>query len=85
MQSNSGQPITHSVQSGQGQNHQVVNVEKWFHTVPKFRENQVEDFFVYWTTLLHHVLVGKGLEVYNQIGREESADYEYVKEAILRA
>ena len=69
------------------------------YVVPKFREREVENFFVsfekmadrlkwpseYWTTLLHHVLVGKGLEVYNQIGREESADYEYVKEAILRA
>ena len=39
----------------------------------------------YWTTLLHHVLVGKGVEVYSQIGRAESADYKYVKDAILRA
>ncbi len=81
----------------QGQPH--FNVAQWFQTVPKFKESAVEDFFTsfekmadrlkwpseYWTTLLQHVLVGKGLEVYNQIGVVESANYEYVKEAILKA
>ena len=87
------------IQSHSVQPQQIFDVVQWFTAVPKFRENQVEDFFVsfekmadrlkwpseYWTTLLQHVLVGKGRRVYNQIGREESADYEYVKEAILRA
>ena len=77
MQSHSGQPVTHPLQSGQG--HKVLNVTQWFQTVPKFRERVVENFFVsfekiadrlkwpseYWIILLHHVLVGKGLEVYN--------------------
>ena len=39
----------------------------------------------YWTTLLQHVLVGKALEVYNQLHVEGSEKFENVKEAILNA
>ena len=79
--------------------HTNLNVAQWFHAVPKFRENAVEDFFVsfekmahrlkwpyeYWSTLLQHVLVGKALEVYNQLHVEGSDKFENVKEAILNA
>ena len=99
MQSDAGQAISPLSPLGQAQSHAHFNIAQWFQTVPKFRENAVEDFFVsfekmadrlkwpteYWTTLLQHVLVGKGLEVFNQLGIAESANFEYVKEAILKA
>ena len=99
MQSDAGQAISSMSPLGQAQSHAHFNIAQWFQTVPKFRENAVEDFFVsfekmadrlkwpteYWTALLQHVLVGKGLEVFNQLGIAESANFEYVKEAILKA
>ena len=99
MQSDAGQAISPLSQLSQAQGHAHFNVAQWFQTVPKFRENAVEDFFVsfekmvdrlqwpseYFTTLLQHVLVGKGLEVYNQLGIAESANFEYVEQAILKA
>ena len=99
MQSDAGQAISSMSPLGQAQSHAHFNIAQWFPTVPKFRENAVEDFFVsfekmadrlkwpteYWTALLQHVLVGKGLEVFNQLGIAESANFEYVKEAILKA
>ena len=99
MQSDAGQAISSMSPLGQAQGHTHFNIAQWFQTVPKFRENAVEDFFVsfekmadrlkwpteYWTALLQHVLVGKGLEVFNQLGIAESANFEYVKEAILKA
>ena len=39
----------------------------------------------YWTTFLQHVLIGKALEVYNQLDVEESEKFENVKEAIFNA
>ena len=77
MQSDAGQAISPLSPLGQAQGHAHFNIAQWFQTVPKFKENAVEDFFVsfekmadrlkwpteYWTTLLQHVLVGKGLEV----------------------
>ena len=73
MQLQAGQEISFSSQLTQDQDHTYFNVAQWFHAVPKFRENAVEDFFVsfekmahrlkwpyeYWTTLLQHVLIGK--------------------------
>ena len=99
MQSDAGQAISSMSPLGQAQGHTHFNIAQWFQTVPKFRENAVEDFFVsfekmadrlkwpteYWTALLQHVLVGKGLEVFNQLSIAESANFEYVKEAILKA
>ena len=75
------------------------NVSQWFQAVPKFKENAVEEFSVssekmadrlkwsaqYFTTLLRHVLVGRSTEVYDQLGVSESADYQFVKQAILHA
>ena len=99
MQSNAGQNIGSFSLSGQFRDQSHFNVAQWFQSVPKFRENAVEDFFLsfekmadrlkwpteYWTTLLQHVLTGKGLEVYNQLGLAESGNFMYVKEAILKA
>ena len=99
MQLQAGQKISFSSQPTQNHDHTHFNVAQWFHAVPKFRENAVEDFFVsfekmahrlkwpyeYWTTLLQHVLVGKALEVYNQLDVEGSEKFENVKEAILNA
>ena len=99
MQLQAGQKISLSSQPTQDHDHTYFNVAQWFHAVPKFRENAVEDFFVsfekmahrlkwpyeYWTTLLQHVLIGKALEVYNQLDVEESEKFENVKEAILNA
>ena len=84
MQLQAGQKISLSSQPTQDHDHTYFNVAQWFHAVPKFRENAVEDFFVsfekmahrlkwpyeYWTTLLQHVLIGKALEVYNQLDVE---------------
>ncbi len=99
MQADKGQNISPLSLSGQVQNQSHFNVAQWFQSVPKFRENAVDDFFIsfekmadrlkwpseYWTTLLQHVLVGRGLEVYNHLGVSDSANYDYVKEAILKA
>ena len=99
MQLQAGQKISLSSQPTQDHDHTHFNVAQWFHAVPKFRENAVEDFLVsfekmahrlkwpygYWSTLLQHVLVGKALEVYNQLDVEGSEKFENVKEAILNA
>ena len=99
IQLQAGQKISLSSQPTQDQDHTYFNVAQWFHAVPKFRENAVEDFFVsfekmahrlkwpyeYWTTLLQHVLVGKALEVYHQLHVEGSEKFENVKEAILNS
>ena len=93
LQSESGQSISSVPLSSSFQSQPHFNIAQWFQTVPKFKEYAVEDFFVsfekmadrlkwpreYWTTLLQHVLVGKGLEVYNQLGISDSANYDYVK------
>ena len=99
MQADNGQNISPLSLSGQSHNQSHFNVAQWFQSVPRFRENAVDDFFIsfekmadrlkwpseYWTTLLQHVLVGRGLEVYNHLDVSESAKYDYVKEAILKA
>jgi hypothetical protein len=75
------------------------HVNQWFSSVPKFKENDVDDFFVkfektaerlnwpkeHWITFLHHVLEGKALKVYNQLDASQSTDYDLVKERILAA
>ena len=38
-----------------------------------------------WVLLLRSVLVGKAQEIYGLLSVEQSSDYEYVKEAILKA
>ena len=99
MQLQTGQKISLSSQPTLDHDHAYFNIEQWFHAVPKFRGNAVEDFFVsfekmahrlkcsyeYWTTFLQHVLIGKALEVYTQLNVEESEKFENVKEAILNA
>ena len=77
MQLQAGQKNSFSSQPTQHHDHTYFNVVHWFHAVPKFRENAIEDCFVsfekmshrlkwpyeYCTTLLQNVLIGKALEV----------------------
>jgi len=38
----------------------------------------------YWTQLLHYVLVGKASDIYHSLSVQQSLDYDFVKECILR-
>ncbi|KAK9504887.1 hypothetical protein O3M35_009058 [Rhynocoris fuscipes] len=67
--------------------------------VPKFRESEVDKYFLQfervaqnfgwprdvWTVLLQSVLTGKAGDIYAQLSFDESKDYNYVKQLILKA
>ncbi|XP_036419555.1 uncharacterized protein LOC118803140 isoform X2 [Colossoma macropomum] len=77
----------------------AFDVSKHIKLVPKFRESEVDSYFVafervattlrwpqgVWPILLQCTLVGKAQEVYSALPIEESLDYEVVKSAVLRA
>ncbi|KAK9509341.1 hypothetical protein O3M35_006680 [Rhynocoris fuscipes] len=67
--------------------------------MPKFRESEVDKYFLQfervaqnfgwprdvWTVLLQSVLTGKAGDIFAQLSFEESKDYNYVKQLILKA
>ena len=55
MQLQAGQKISFSSQPTQNHDHTHFNVAQWFHAVPKFRENAVEDFFVSFEKMAHRL------------------------------
>ena len=66
--------------------------------VPPFRESDVDKYFSqfekiaenldwpkeFWTTLLQSVLTGKAMDIYTELSTKQAADYDFVKEAILK-
>ena len=66
--------------------------------VPKFKEKEVDKFFLHfekvavslkwpkdgWTLMLQSVFIGKAREIYAALAVDQSADYDIVKEAILK-
>ena len=66
---------------------------------PPFQEKEVDKYFAHfekvadslnwpkesWVLLLQSVLVGKAQEIYGSLSVEQSSNYEYIKEAILKA
>ena len=75
------------------------NVGKHVKFVPVFREAEVDKYFLHfekvakslkwpeeeWTLLLQSSLVGKAREVYSALSIDDSAQYDIVKSAILKA
>ena len=75
------------------------NVCKYIKLVPRFNEKEVSKFFEsfekvasqlkwpkdYWAIMLHAVLTGKAQVAYSSMSAEESASYDKVKQAILKA
>lgn len=74
------------------------DVTKYIKLVPNFDETDVDKFFLHfekvadnlkwpkehWTLLLQSVLLGKAREIYTQLSIEQCADYDKVKEVILK-
>ena len=74
------------------------DVTKHISLVPPFQEKEVDKYFLHfekvaenlnwpkehWTLLLQSVLIGKALEIYTQLGVEQSHHYETVNELILK-
>ena len=75
------------------------DVSKHIRLVPSFQEKEVDKYFLHfekvaenlkwpkehWTLLLQSVVIGKAREIYTQLSREQSSDYDKVKELILKA
>ena len=75
------------------------DISKQIRFVPPFQEKEVDKYFLHfekiatslewpndvWTLLLQSVLVGKAREVYSSMTVEQSAQYEFVKNTILKA
>ena len=73
-------------------------VTKHIRLVPPFQEKEVNKYFLHfvnvaenlnwpkkhWTLLLQSVLIGRALEIYIQLGVEQSHHYDTVKELILK-
>ena len=67
--------------------------------VPKFQEADVDKYFlhfekiadslkwpkVHWTMLLQTVFIGKAREIYSSLSLDQSSNYDFVKESILKA
>ena len=78
--------------------HSGFDVGKNIRLVPKFDCKEVTRYFTsfedlakklewpkkYWTTLLHCVFDGKAKEVYTALSSEQSADYDVVKQTVLK-
>ena len=75
------------------------DISRYIRMVPPFSERDVDKYFPHfervatslkwpkeiWTSLLQCVLVGKAQEIYASVPLVQSADYEVVKAAILKA
>ena len=75
------------------------DVSKQIRFVPPFQEKEVDKYFLHfekvatslmwpkevWMVLLQSVLVGKAREVYSAMTVEQSAQYDHVKQAVLKA
>ena len=74
------------------------NVTKHIRLVPHFKEKEVDQYFLHfekvaqnlewpkehWTLLLQSSLIGKAREIYTQLSVEQSSNYDYVKQTILK-
>ena len=77
---------------------QYFDVTKHIRMVPSFQEREVDKYFLHfekvatnchwpkesWTMLLQSVLVGKAREIFSQLSVEDSANFDTVKELILK-
>ena len=77
---------------------QYFDVTKHIRMVPPFQEREVDKYFLHfekvaanchwpkesWTMLLQSVLVGKAREIFSQLSVEDSANFDTVKELILK-
>jgi len=75
------------------------DISKHIRIVPPFQEKEVDKYFLHfekvatsltwpkevWMVLLQIVLVGKAREVYSAMSVEQSGQYDYVKQAVLKA
>ena len=93
--------LKHANQSGNQKHnvHSGFDFAKNIRLVPKFDAKEVTRYFTsfedlakklewpkkYWTTLLHSVFEGKAIEVYTALSSEQSADYDVVKQTVLKA
>ena len=78
---------------------QHFDILKHFSAVPPFQEIDVDTYFLnfekmakclrwpkeYWITLLQKVLTGRAREIFTHLSAEQSNDYDYVKDLILRS
>ena len=74
------------------------DITKHIRLVPPFQEKEVDQYFMHfekvaenlkwpkdhWTLLLQSTLIGKAREIYTQLSIEQSSDYDYVKQTILK-
>ena len=77
----------------------TFDVSKHIRFVPQFQEKEVDKFFLHfekvatslawpkevWMVLLQSVLTGKAREVYSALSVEQSAQYDHVKQVVLKA
>ena len=77
----------------------ILDPNKYIRIVPTFNENEVDQFFQHfekiaenlnwpselWPVLVQTVLKGKAQDVYSSLSKEDCADYETLKYAILNA
>ena len=75
------------------------DISKHIRFVPQFQEKEVDKFFLHfekvatslawpkevWMVLLQSVLTGKTREVYSALSVEQSAQYDHVKQVVLKA
>ena len=78
---------------------QNFDILKHFSAVPPFQETDVDTYFLnfekmakclrwpkeYWITLLQKVLTGRAREIFTHLSAEQSNDYGYVKDLIIRS
>ena len=76
-----------------------IDVTRHIRLVPKFNEQEVFKYFQMfekvassmkwdksvWPILLQSVITGKAQEIFSALTPDQSADYDYVKSAILKA
>ena len=74
------------------------DITKYINLVPAFQEKDVDQYFLhfekiaenmgwpkeFWTMLLQSVLLGKAREIYTQLSVEQAANYDFVKDIILK-
>ena len=77
----------------------AFDVSKHIRFVPQFQEKEVDKYFLHfekvatslawpkevWMVLLQSVLTGKAREIYSALSVEQSAQYDHVKQVILKA
>ena len=81
-----------------GDNKTPFDVTRHMKIVPEFRESEVDQFFQHfektaslhswpkehWTLLVQHKFIGKAREIYASLRSDQSNDYEFVKQQILK-